>query len=142
MAYNPKENPRAEDIYSQPMLRQYVETMLWSSNDWDDMDECDNPRPMDENYSLEDLAPETIKRCQDDCLAFEELAQNILTDEEWGDLEDEDLGHDFWLTRNRHGAGFWDGDYPKEVGSLLTDISHSFPEVSPYVGDDGRIYLA
>lgn len=25
--------------------------------------------------------------------------------------ECERIGHDFWLTRNGHGAGFWDGDW-------------------------------
>ncbi len=24
-------------------------------------------------------------------------------------------GHDFWLTRQGHGAGFWDGDWPDHV---------------------------
>jgi len=31
-------------------------------------------------------------------------------------------GHDFWLTRNGHGAGFWDGDWP-ETGDALTEAS-------------------
>lgn len=38
-------------------------------------------------------------------------------------------GHDFWLTRNRHGAGFWDGDYPEDVGKALTDAAHVYGSV-------------
>lgn len=49
-------------------------------------------------------------------------------------------GHDFWLTRNGHGVGFWDRGYDKEVGDALTKASESFGEVDLYVGDDGRIY--
>ncbi len=49
-------------------------------------------------------------------------------------------GHDFWLTRNRHGAGFWDGDYPEPAASQLTKASHNYGEVSLYVGDDNLIH--
>ena len=49
--------------------------------------------------------------------------------------------HDFWLTRNGHGAGFWDGDYDDEVGTELTKIAHTFKELDCYVGDDGKIHF-
>ncbi len=45
-----------------------------------------------------------------------------------GDLR-ADWPTDFWLTRNRHGAGFWDGDYPDGIGERLSDIAHGFGEV-------------
>ena len=48
--------------------------------------------------------------------------------------------YDFWLTRNRHGAGFWDGDYEEGVGKVLTDIAHAFGEVSTSEGDDHLLY--
>lgn len=51
------------------------------------------------------------------------------------------VAHDFWLTRNRHGAGFWDGDYPEKVGARLTDAAHKFGECWLYVGDDGTLYI-
>lgn len=47
---------------------------------------------------------------------------------------------DFYLTRNGHGAGFWDGDYPDEVGRKLTDIAHGFGETWAYKAH-GRIYI-
>jgi hypothetical protein len=55
--------------------------------------------------------------------------------------DDEHIAHDFWLTRNHHGAGFWDGDYGK-YGDKLTAIAQTFSEVDLYVGDDGLIYQA
>src|SRR5208337_4573832 len=48
-------------------------------------------------------------------------------------------GHDFWLTRCGHGAGYWDGDYPTS-GDGLTEASKSFGDVDLYVGDDDLIY--
>ena len=54
------------------------------------------------------------------------------------------LGSDFWLTRVGHGAGFWDRGQG-EVGERLTSlVGHGtkFPNVDPYFGDDGEVWLA
>ncbi len=112
------------------MLNQYIETALWSS-----IDENDNP--MDATYSDDDLAPETLIAMTKDCESFEEKAGPLLDD-----LDLSDVGHDFWLTRNGHGAGFWDGDYEESLGEKLTELSKTFSEVDLYIGDDGKIYLA
>lgn len=114
------------------MLNQYIETALWSSVAYNDNGE---DRPMDENYSSEDLADETLEAMQKDCEEFKQLAGDLLDG-----LEESDIGHDFWLTRCGHGAGFWDGDYEEELGEKLTEISNTFGEVDLYVGDDGKIY--
>jgi hypothetical protein len=53
----------------------------------------------------------------------------------------EQAGHDFWLTRNRHGAGFWDRGHGAE-GADLTQHAKSFGDCDLYVGDDGGIYAA
>lgn len=107
---------------------QYVETALWSSIDNED-------QPLDESYTTDDIAPETLVAMRADCDAFYEDNQEILAK-----YDSETCGHDFWLTRNRHGAGFWDGDYPTEDGRKLTEASHTYGEVNLYVGDDGKIY--
>jgi len=39
-----------------------------------------------------------------------------------------DLGHDFFLTHQGHGAGFWDGDWPI-YGDNLTDLAKCYPEL-------------
>jgi phage-related protein len=60
------------------------------------------------------------------------------------DLEGADprqAGHDLWLTRNGHGAGFWDGGWPDEAGERLADAARELGESSVYVGDDGWQYL-
>ena len=111
--------------------RHYLVTALWSS-----MDDADDRggEPLDGNYSLTDIAPQTLARMRADCEAFQrDHAADIA-----GDLER--AGHDFWLTRNRHGAGFWDGDWPDDLGQRLTQAAHAFGEVSLAVGDDGLIH--
>lgn len=51
------------------------------------------------------------------------------------------VGHDFWLTRAGHGAGFWDGDLPQALGERLTKASKAAGEVWPYIGDGKRVYV-
>jgi hypothetical protein len=104
----------------------YITAALWSSTD-------DADTPLDSNYSASDLAAETFAKMTADCERFQA---------DHGDLNAEDLeraGHDFWLTRNHHGAGFWDGDWP-DHGDALTEAAQAYPDVDLYVGDDGAIY--
>jgi hypothetical protein len=57
------------------------------------------------------------------------------------DADPSQHGYDFWLTRNGHGAGFWDRGYG-EAGDKLTAFSEKFGEANLYVGDDGMIYVS
>ena len=48
---------------------------------------------------------------------------------------------DLWLTRNRHGAGFWECDHCDEAqGEALTNASEALGDFELYIGDDGKIY--
>ena len=111
-------------------LAAYIVAALWSSTDESEPGGGDF---LDENYRTQDLAPMTLERMKADCERFQaENAQDI-----GSDLEQ--AGHDFWLTRNHHGCGFWDGDWPR-AGDRLTQACERYPEVTLYVGDDGLIY--
>lgn len=116
------------------MLAAYVECALWSSLHY--ADETADPVPMDHDHGPDDLAPETLAEMREDCAAF--LADNR-DDLNATGAGPEQWGHDFWLTRNHHGAGFWDRGYGP-IGDRLTDAAHVYGEVDLYVGDDGRIY--
>ena len=110
----------------------YLEAALWSSTD-------DEGEPLDAKYSVNDIAEETMKKIVDDCKKFKEEFEMLYFDVGW---TDEQAGHDFWLTRNHHGAGFWDRSqgYNQEIGKQLTDKAHAFGEVDLYVGDDNKIH--
>lgn len=110
------------------MVDAYITCALWSSND-------ERGDPLDDNYSADDLTPECRARMAADGKRFLVRYESLVDGYPAGPL-----GHDFWLTRNRHGAGFWDGDYPQKDGDLLTKAAHAFGETSLYVGDDGRIH--
>lgn len=127
-------------------VRQYIETMLWSSSDEADRTGYNpNGDPLYFNYGIADIAPETMQRIQDDCSRFWAAVKSMGIDLEAEILADDDAAeiaaHDFWLTRNGHGAGFWDGDWSDAVEDKLTKLAESFGQQWPYVGDDGLIYL-
>lgn len=110
----------------------YIECALWSTND---ESTPQGGEPLDDNYGIDDIAPEALAEMREDCEDF--MQANA------ADLEGRDpayAGHDFWLTRNHHGAGFWDGDYPDDIGRRLTAASDVHGSVDLYVGDDGLIY--
>ena len=125
--------------------RAYIECALWSS--MDESDENTGGEPLDANYGIDDIAPECLAEMQADCQDFQQSFGELFEGREGR------AGHDFWLTRNHHGAGFWDGDWRdavpsgaewcdryKDVGEYLTAASHPYGEVNLYVGDDGKIY--
>lgn len=114
-----------------PFTIAYIEAALWSSTDESDEQ---GGEPLDANYGLDDIAKETLASILDDCQTF----QRDYADDIGGELER--AGHDFWLTRNGHGAGFWDGDWDDDIGQRLTEASDVYGSVDLYVGDDGLIY--
>lgn len=120
----------------------YVECMLWSS-----IDLCgDNEEPEnldDKGFTIWDLAPETLELVKNDCKAFQELASKELERAYAGingiHYDEEQAGHDFWLTRNGHGAGFWDRGLAT-VGDILSSYAKTFGHQDPY-SYEGKIYI-
>lgn len=103
----------------QTFLKAYLECALWSSTDANNHD-----RPFDERFSIADFDEESLEIAKKDCEAFLEKAGKFITP-----YELTQAGHDFWLTRNRHGCGFWDGDWGDKKGEVLTKIANSFGEL-------------
>lgn len=69
----------------------------------------------------------------------ERFADENAEDIEMAGLAPEQVGHDLWLTRNGHGAGFWDRGLG-EIGERLSKAANAYGEVSLVTGDDGLIY--
>ena len=118
--------------------RAYIAAALWSSTDNSRPDGGD---PLDKNYSIDDIAPEALASMVQDCQQFQQ--ENGIPRYNRGDYTDEEMaGHDFWLTRNRHGAGFWDrNELDKPTQKKFTDAAHAFGESDIYVGDNDKLYV-
>lgn len=103
----------------QDFIDGYIDTLAWVERD-----EIGGA-------SLADSARASIEEV---CRDFYAANQHLFDD-------DHRAGQDFYLTRNRHGAGFWDGDYPDGNGRVLTDAAHAYGDSTGYLGDDGLVYV-
>lgn len=94
---------------------------LWSTTD-------DNGEPLDKNHSITDIDPDCLQMLKAHALSFWIRMWYYLDHEkpEFRSSVVEQAGHDFWLTTQGHGAGFWDGDWPV-YGDMLTKLSKCYP---------------
>lgn len=123
-------------------LAHYVEAALFSAND--ESDERGGV-PLDSNYTADDIDPDTLAAMRDDVAQF--LRENWDDIQTWpgngpeGTTATQQAGHDLWFTRNGHGVGFWEPEWPKPAGDRLDAAAKQLGECWLYVGDDGRIHL-
>lgn len=106
-----------------------IEAHLWA--DTHDDNDPDNDSIDGRDY---DLSPESRTLIAGDVEEFAKLAGDLLDGMDSGQV-----GHDFALTRNGHGAGFWDRGLG-ELGDKLTEHAKSFGSIYGYL-DEGTVYL-
>ncbi len=107
-------------------VQHYLICALWASVN-------ENGEPLDGAYSIFDISDEFLNQTKTDCESFLEQAGDLLND--WSE---EQAGHDFWLSRNGHGTGFFDRNLPND--DKLQELARKFKEINLYVGDDNLIY--
>jgi hypothetical protein len=108
----------------------YKVAALWSTSGDDD-------EPLDAEYGIDQISEESNEEIAKDVVEFWERAKAEGLTEHWTPGQ---FGHDFYLTRAGHGAGFWDRGFGY-AGGRLTEMAKSYKEKTPIVGDDGSIYF-
>lgn len=104
----------------------YLECLLGTATmATEDGDLQEAPRDLE----WENISPEDLGEVFMDCRNFQDAHGEMFEDREAA------AGHDFCLTRNGHGAGFFDGDWPEPEGSKLTEDSR------PYGTQGVMVYL-
>ena len=100
------------------------------------------------SFDLLDFAPSAIERAIKDCTEFQQAWPELLAAayELYPPHPDAptpqcSAGHDFWLTRNGHGVGFWDRGFGRKLGDELTDACKACKEVTIELGDDGELHF-
>ena len=91
------------------IIHHYLHCALWTEE-------------MDSSFDIEDIHSDSIVNALADCNKFVEKAGSLLDE-----LTEEQIGHDFWLSRNGHGAGFFDRGLG-EIGDKLQELARSFKE--------------
>jgi hypothetical protein len=117
-----------EDLNRAPSLeikfiRAYLETAIWADLIDEDGDHVDG------QYDIENIDLQCLVNQVSQCRDFIKLYSCMFN----GRFEQ--AGHDLWLTRNGHGAGFWDRPeiYGENNAEQLTSAcghNTSFPELN------------
>lgn len=107
-------------------LPHYLGCALWSTNDEDG-------EPLDGWLGVDDFDAESTARAEKDLKDFFEANAEMI---DASGASYEQTAHDLWLTRNRHGAGFWDRGYAPEVGRALTDAAHAMGSLEVMVNEE------
>ena len=108
----------------------FIESLLWAESD-------DTETPLENNYSSDDVSTDSIDKITKLCAQFIANAKVGCLIE----ADDNQIGHDLYLTCAGHGAGFWDGDYPI-YGDYLTKVCQSISrDIYAYIGDDNLVYI-
>jgi len=116
----------------------FLTCALWSS--------CDNStesggEPFDANYSRDDIAFSSLLSMARECRDFMHAHEKDLRRYCVRMSGMEAAGHDFWLTKNRHGSGFWDQGLG-ELGRRLSENAKVYGSTDLYLGDDGKIHAS
>lgn len=114
-------NTELEENMSQ-FLNAYITCALWTSMD-------DNDVPLDSAYSKEDIDADSLMLMTIECYSFYD---KNFQDDCPPDYSYSQAGHDFWLTRNGHGAGYWDRGLGHD-GDVLTTRAQNEGEANLYV---------
>jgi hypothetical protein len=115
--------------------RGYFTAAFWTADDDAGPGEYSNTGRADEHFAC--LHPANRDEQLRQCAKFQEENAGTLAE-----CESFRAGTDFWLTRNHHGSGFWDGDYEHldgtgEAARALTDAAHAFGEVNCSLYEEG-----
>lgn len=112
-------------------VESYLETLLWTS--------------LPDFYDMDVVSPDALKQSREDVEGFlRDNWEDIVLYKEALNLPAYDAVskamHDFLLTRNGHGAGFWDRGLG-ELGERLSEAAKAWGSADAYEGDDGLVYI-
>lgn len=108
------------------ILKHYIICALWTEE-------------LEKDFDVDDVSEETKQSMRNDIEKFVAENETALLTWEGQTTVEEQTGHDFWLTRNGHGCGFWEPEWGT-VGEALTESCKKFGEAYIYIGDDGQIW--
>lgn len=116
----------------------YIVCALWSSTD---NSTDDGGESLDANYDIDDIAPGELADIVEECKDFQQANAELLQEYVKLGRPMDHAGHDFWLSRNNHGTGFWDRGFG-DVGDKLDKAAEVYGGCDIIVGDDGKLYFS
>lgn len=126
------------------ILKGYLEAALWTEEEqltaeYESMFDYSEDIDLG-SLSVDDLDDNSKIQAYIDIKKFIDLAGEQAISEALDDNGTFQLGMDIWLTRNGHGAGFFDHSYQFE--NQLTNSGKQLKGVDLYLGDDLKLYFS
>ena len=115
------------DAEYQDFKQAYVAALLWSTALDDSVNFDDIAR------DITDFEPAAVARIEAECQSFVTQAGNLIPEEHYSQA-----GHDFALTRNGHGTGFWDRTEiygGQDKANTLTNLANTFKVINLFTND-------
>jgi hypothetical protein len=125
--------PRSVSARLLTFAKAYAEVALWATTDHND-------KPLNKRFNIDSFSESVWLVMLSQCADFLSRPEVQQLADNWGTEDYRQAGHDFFLTRNRHGAGFQDGHWG-DSGKPLAQLSHQFGESQPYDSCDGELYF-
>lgn len=123
-------------VRATPFVMGYVVAALWTEEE-----------RLPEGSAIQNISSESLRKAYTECesfvaanLEFLSAAYDIYPSSGDGSDVEEQAGHDLWLTRNHHGAGFWDRKLGK-IGEKLTADAHAMGGCDFVADDAGNLYF-
>ena len=121
------------DSYIDDIVDDYIETMFFTSEP-DEGIELDS-----DDLSEDDLSEDDLKEIKNDIEYFVKIANQY---DDLDGLKPEQIGGNFWYSRNGHGTGFFDRDYLEDdIKDSLQKISELMGEATLYIDVDSLEYV-
>ena len=118
----------------------YLDCAQWSSPLY--TEDTDGNLISDDNLEGYYFSEKALEALTEECCTFYKEYYDLIS--EFIDKANTNMagaGHDFWLTRNGHGAGFWDRG-AGIVGQILTDYADTFGSLDLMLNSDNEIIIA
>lgn len=130
--YNAKNKSNKRRVYEQitpninKILQGYLAAALWT-----------NEEELTDSFTIYDFSAESKNESMEDIKQFLQKTQKYFPE----DVDWELIGHDFWLSRNHHGSGFFDAEYlDKNAKNMVQDIAATFGGKYLY-DENGKVYI-
>lgn len=94
------------------------------------------------NFSREDIDSDSMIQAYTDIKQFINLAGQEAIIYAINEMGLSRLGHDIWLTRNGHGAGFFDHSYDDHIEKILMNAARQLKSADLYIGDDMKLHFS
>ena len=90
--------------------------------------------------TFQDFSRESLEKCKAQCEKFQ-IDNAPALETYCNTYPESSAGHDLFLTRNHHGAGYLDRDGLEGAEQDLTTAAHALGEQDVVLGDDGQLHL-